>query len=177
MCICHYFESILVIYVVACWFLSSKIQQVSSSKCFPQKFSPDLLEKFCLFGHCLEKEKYGNHLVQGLVNMVDKVEETNRNPIFYPAWFLPNVVLSKEKHNVSPIDECKKFSEKIFIHVVTVESISPHWESDYGLKTQNNHPHSVTLLPWSFTLGVGSRDSSTAFYVGHCHKRPIFYHL
>ena len=33
--------------------------------------------------HFVEKEKGGNHLVQGLVNMVDGAQPTNVNPIFF----------------------------------------------------------------------------------------------
>ena len=39
------------------------------------------------------QKKYGNHLVQGLVNMVDRVERTSLYPVFFPAWFLLNVAL------------------------------------------------------------------------------------
>ena len=46
MYICHYFESPLAIYQVGCWFLSSRIQLVLSSKSFTQTFSSDLLENF-----------------------------------------------------------------------------------------------------------------------------------
>ena len=53
-------------------------------------------------------KKDGNHLVQGLVNMVNWVEK-----YFLSVWFLLNVVL---KYNVSPIDVCRAFYLKIFMH-------------------------------------------------------------
>ena len=47
-------------------------------------FSPDL-EKICNHSeHFVDKEKDANHLVQGLVNMVDGVEQTTLNPIIFP---------------------------------------------------------------------------------------------
>ena len=41
--------------------------------------------------------------MQDLVNMVDRLEQTNLNPIFCPAWLLLNVALCviMGKHNIS----------------------------------------------------------------------------
>ena len=51
-------------------------------------FSPDLLEKiFCHLEHFFDNEKDGNHLVQGLVNMVNGVEQMSRNSVFFPMGF------------------------------------------------------------------------------------------
>ena len=65
----------LAIYQVTSWFLLNNIQLVLTSRDFPQTFSPDLLGKiFCHSEHFVKNEKDGNHLVQGLMNMVDGVE-------------------------------------------------------------------------------------------------------
>ena len=94
---------------------------------------------FCYSEHFVENEKDINHLVKGLVNMMDGVEKTRLNPIFFPAWFLLNVILRYlEKHNVSPIDKCRAFFLEDF-HALfgTFESISLQWVSSCGLKTPN----------------------------------------
>ena len=81
------------IYEVSCWFLLSKIHLILNSRIFSQTFSPDLGKFFFHSDHFLENEKDGNHSVQGMINMLDGVEQTRLYPIFFPAWFLPNVPL------------------------------------------------------------------------------------
>ena len=113
---------------------------VSSSRSFPLTFSPDLLEKiFCHSEHFVEKEKSENHLLQGLVTMVDGVEQTSQNPIFFPAWFLLNIALCyyQEAKRFSNWQVQGIFLEDFHRHISAVESISLYWVSDYGLKTQN----------------------------------------
>ena len=61
---------------------------------FPQTFRHDFLERvFYHSEHFVENEKYGNHLGQGLVNIVDGVEETSLKAILFPERFLLNVSL------------------------------------------------------------------------------------
>ena len=99
------------IYQVACWFISSKFQLVSKSITFSQTFSADLEKIFCNLEHFVEKEKEGNHSLQGLVNIVSGVngiEKTTLNPIFFQhdsCWMRPCIIIWK--HNFSPIDKCK----------------------------------------------------------------------
>ena len=59
------------IHLVACLFLSRKIQMGASSKSFQLIFSTDLEKIFCHSEHFVEKDKVGSHLVQGFVNIVD----------------------------------------------------------------------------------------------------------
>ena len=69
--ISYYFESLLAIYRVDCWFLSNKIQLVSSLKSFSQMVPPDLLEKFfCHSEHFVVNKKDENYLTQSLLNIV-----------------------------------------------------------------------------------------------------------
>ena len=60
---------------------------------FSITISPDLDKIFRHSKHFVENEKDGNHLVQGLRNMMDEVEQTNQNPVFFPVRFLLNVAL------------------------------------------------------------------------------------
>ena len=47
-------------------------------------FLPDFFEKiFSHSEHFVENKKEGNHLLQGLVNMLDGLEQTCLNPIFF----------------------------------------------------------------------------------------------
>ena len=60
----QYFESSFAIHQMSCWFLSSKIQQVSSSGNFSQISFNDLIEKlFCYSQHLVENETIVHHLV------------------------------------------------------------------------------------------------------------------
>ena len=97
--------------------LSSKIHLFLSLRNFPQMFSCEFFEKiFCLLKHFVEKEKDGNPLAPGQLNMVDQIEKIILTPIFFPARFLWNMVLCYyKKHNISVIDECEAFSERIFL--------------------------------------------------------------
>ena len=90
----------------------------------------------CHSEHFVENEKDGNHLVQGLMNMLEYI---SLNSIFFLVWFLLNVALHYHK-------EAQCFSywwvQAIFllnfhVYIVAVESINLHWVSDCGLKTQN----------------------------------------
>ena len=91
---CHYFELLLAIYQVACWFLSSKIQLVLSSISFPQAFLPDCHEKLLSFRAFYRKPKRQKIILCNLVNMVNVVEQTNQNSIFFLlVRFLLNVAL------------------------------------------------------------------------------------
>ena len=67
---------------------------------------------FCHSEHFVENAKDVNHLVQGLVNIIDGVEQTSLNPIFFPLWFLLSMAFCviMKKHNIFSIDKCKKFS-------------------------------------------------------------------
>ena len=60
------------------------------------------------------KVKDGNHVMQKLVNMVDGVEQS------FSCWRVGNV-----------------FFDDFHAHVADFESISLHWVSYCGLKTQN----------------------------------------
>ena len=50
-------------------------------------------EIFCYSEHFVENEKDGDHSVQGQVNMLDGVEQTSLNPVFFHPWFLLNLAL------------------------------------------------------------------------------------
>ena len=57
-----------------------------SSKSFSPMVSPDLLKKICRHSeNFVEKVKDGNHLVQGLLNMIG-VEQINLNLIFFQCY-------------------------------------------------------------------------------------------
>ena len=164
----HYFQSLLAIYQVACWFLSDKIQLVSSSRIFPQMFSPYFLEKiFCHSENFVKKEKYGNQLVPGLVNMLDEIEQTSRNSIFFPARFLQNVSFYYhwEALNISYWWVQSFYLEDFHAHVPAVESISLLFKNSKWIILWGSHPtHSITFIPWSSSFGVGSRDSSMSIH-------------
>ena len=73
-------------------------------------FSPDLVKIVCQSENFIENEKGGNQFMQSLVNMMDGVEQTSLNIIFfyYGKWMRPCII--KEKHNVYPIDVRGAFS-------------------------------------------------------------------
>ena len=82
-------------YLVACWFLSSKIQLVLSTEIFA--WSPKKILSFRAFP---KDWKNGNYLVQGPVNMLEGVEQISLNPVLK---FLLNVAscYHKEAYNFS----------------------------------------------------------------------------
>ena len=79
----HYFESPQDIYQVAS---SRKFSGVCAQDVFQKKFSLDLIGIF--FMHFIGNKNDGYYLVQGLGNIVDGVEETRQNLVYFPACFL-----------------------------------------------------------------------------------------
>ena len=119
--------------------------------------------------------------MQGLLNMVDGVEQTSLNPEFFPAWFLLNMALHYD-------GEAQYFFNQrvwgVFLdfhaHIGAVKSISLHCCLETQNEWQSHHTHRIICLPWRFTFGVVSRDhlcQSSAFGIEHCYKRPIFHPL
>ena len=89
------FQSIVyspLFWITTCYLSARKVQLVSGGRIFSQMFSPYLLKKISYSAHFVEKEKDESHLVQGLLNMVDGVEQTRQFQIF-SLWFLLNVAL------------------------------------------------------------------------------------
>ena len=99
-------------------------------------------------------EKDGYYLVQWLVNMVDNIEQTRQNPIFFPAWFLLNLSLHYYREVLHLIYWCvlSIFLEHFHAPVTAVEGIILHWVIDYSLKTQNASHTVITFLPQSFVF-------------------------
>ena len=87
----HYFKSPFAIYQL--FSFSSKIQLVSITKCFYRIIRKNINHS----EHFIEKEKNGNHLVQGVVNMVDGVNRSTKKTILFLAWFLLIVSLRYHK--------------------------------------------------------------------------------
>ena len=73
-----------------------------------------------MFSHSelfVEKENDGSYLVQG--KYIDGTGQRSLNTIFFPVWYLRNVVLCyQKKHNVSLTEECKTVSSKIFMNTL-----------------------------------------------------------
>ena len=108
----NYFESLFAIYLVACWFVSSKIQLVSCTRKLSQTFSPDLLEKICCPSeHFVENEKEGNQLVYGLLNIVDGIEQKSQNSIFFSCAIIAEcgLVLSSKSAMFLLLMSTKRF--------------------------------------------------------------------
>ena len=106
---------------------SRKIQLVLSSRSFPQTFSPDLLENifFLSFKALFRKQKRLKALVQGLLNMVDRVEQTNLNSVFFPVWFLLNMTLHCQKGGHFSYWRVQGvFMEDFYAHFAAVEIMS-----------------------------------------------------
>ena len=101
-------------------------------------FSPDLEKIFCHSQHFVENKKDGNHLVPVLVNVVDGVEQTSLNSIFFIAWFQLNVTLCYYR-------EAQCFSDwwvwgvclDFYAHTAAVKNTSLLCVFDHNLKTQN----------------------------------------
>ena len=151
-------------------------------------FSPwDNLFSFRAFSR---EEKDRNHLLQGLVNMVDGVEQTSLNEIFFLVWFLLNVTMHYH-------GQAQLFSFWWVLGVfledfhTNVESISLHWVSDcfprrfsykcWEYKSAlsvwlwfknlkciilqwSHHRYSITFLPLGSAFGVGCGDLSISVY-------------
>ena len=152
---------------MVCWFLSSKIQLLSSSRSIPQTFSPDLLENiFWNVEHIVENEKDGNHLVHGLMNMMDGVEQTSLNPIFFlhdSCWMRPYVIVRSRMFCLFmsagrflwrfPYTRCSCWENKTSLSV-WLQFKNLNWL----ILLWSHHMHCITFLPWSSTFGVGCGD-------------------
>ena len=133
------FTVILLWHQLAGWFLANIIRLVSSSS-ISQTFSTDFKNFLFLFWAFCRKWKKWKTLVLGLMIIVDGVEQTSLNPIFFPndyCWMWPGVIMGK--HDISPIDECGRFLKRFscfHAYIAVVKNVGQHWVSDYCLKTQ-----------------------------------------
>ena len=94
--------------------------------------------------------------------MVIGVEDINLNPIFFPPWMWPCVIM--EKFNVSSIDKCRRFLRRFsYTHCSCWDytSASRAWLRVKNLKwiilQWSHHTYRLTFLSWSsaFTVGCG----------------------
>ena len=76
--------------------------------------------------------------MQGLVNIVDDVEETSLNWVFFPTLFLLNVAL----HYLWEARVERAFFFVFHAYFETVERISLHWLSACGSET----PKDTTVI-------------------------------
>ena len=106
-------------------------------------------EHFSPSNHNVDNEKDENHLMQVLMNMVDGVEQTRLNPVFFPSRFLLNVALNyhREAQHFSYLWLQDGFSKGFSVHVAAAENIRLHWAWYNSLKTQSKWCCSDSIIP------------------------------
>ena len=149
-------ESLPNIHPAVCWFLSSKIQLVVSSR-FSEKFSPHPLENFVPFKTFRGVQKEGNLMMHDVVNIVSGVGQNILYPTAFPERFLLNVVFCYHR-------ETQRFSKDDCVVV------SFNFHSNVGTVEMDNTVlmHIISFLSWNSSLLVVCRDSSLLI---HCLLR------
>ena len=121
---------IIFTHLMVCWFFSSKIYLVLSSRSSLPMFIPDLEKNLC---HLVENEKK-MEIILCLLKMVARQKQTSLNPVV----FLLNMAL---RYHWEAQCFSYRWTQDIFLdfhkYIVPVCSISLHWVSDWSLKTQN----------------------------------------